>query len=71
VHPLWADDDSTIVAIAQVPVKVVRTQSDSVMNSRGFALVIENADGAEMRHTDGHDNGVVFFSSNSPEELRS
>ena len=31
--------------------------------------MIENADAAEMRHGDGHDNGVIFFSSNLSEEM--
>jgi len=31
--------------------------------------VIENADAAEMRHADGHENGVIFFSSNLSEEM--
>jgi hypothetical protein len=57
------------LAVAQVPVKVVRTQNGDVLNPRGFALVIENADAAEMRHADGHENGVVFFSSNLSEEM--
>ncbi len=57
------------LAVAQVPVKVVRTQNGDVLNPRGFALVIENADAAEMRHADGHENGVIFFSSNLSEEM--
>jgi len=57
------------LAIAQVPVKVTRTQNNGVMNPRSFALVIENADAAEMRHADGRDNGMIFFSSNLSEEM--
>jgi hypothetical protein len=58
------------LAIAQVPVKVLRTQNtNGVMNPRGFVLVIENADGAEMRRGEGHDNGMIFFSGNSSEEV--
>jgi hypothetical protein len=57
------------LAVAQVPVKVVRTQNGDVLNPRGFALVIENADAAEMHHSGGHDNGVIFFSSDLSEEM--
>ena len=57
------------LAVAQMPVKVVRTQNGDTLNPRGFALVIENADAAEMRHADGHENGVIFFSSNLSEEM--
>ena len=58
------------LAIAQVPLKVVRTQNtNGVMYPQGFALVIEDADATEMRHADGHDNGMIFFSSNSTEEM--
>lgn len=57
------------LAIAQVPVKVVRTRNpNGVMYPQGFALVIENADAAEMRQADGHNNGLVFFSCNLQEE---
>ena len=57
------------LAIAQVPVKVTRTQNNGVMNPRSFALVVENAEAAEMRHADGHDKGMIFFSSTSTEEM--
>ncbi len=57
------------LAIAQVPVKVVRTGDNGVLNPRGFALIIENADSAVMRPIDGHNNGMIFFSSNLSEEM--
>jgi hypothetical protein len=57
------------LAIAQVPVKVVRTEDNGVLNPRGFALIIENADGAVMRPIDGNTNGIIFFSSNLSEEM--
>jgi len=57
------------LAIAQVPVKVVRTGDNGVPNPRGFAVIVENADGAVMRPIDGHNNGMIFFSSNLSEEM--
>ena len=56
------------LAIAQVPVHVVRTESYGVMNPRGFALVVEDADSAEMRRVEGRHNGFVFFTSNLSEK---
>lgn len=56
------------LAIAQVPMKVVRTENNGVRNPGGFALMIENADGAEMRKVDGHDTGMIFFSANLSEK---
>lgn len=58
------------LAIAQVQVKVVRTDdSKGGRNPGGFALIIENADSAEMRQVDGRSNGMIFFTSSSPETL--
>jgi len=58
------------LAVAQVPVKVVRTHDgNGIRNPSGFALMIENADSAEMRQVDGHNNGMIFFTSSSPELL--
>jgi hypothetical protein len=58
------------LAVAQVPVKVVRTHDgEGIRNPSGFALMIENADSAEMRQVDGHSNGMIFFTSSSPEVL--
>jgi hypothetical protein len=56
------------LAIAQVPIKVVRTESYGVANPQNFALVIEGADSAEMHDADGHKNGVIFFTSNLSEK---
>jgi hypothetical protein len=58
------------LAIAQVQVNVVRTHNgNGVRNPRNFALMVENADGAEMRPVDGHNNGMIFFDSNLSEEM--
>jgi hypothetical protein len=57
------------LAIAQVPIKVVRTSStNGVLEAQSFALLIENADAAEMRHLEGHDNGMIFFTAHLPEK---
>jgi hypothetical protein len=55
------------LAIAQVPVHVLRTQTDGVNNPQNFAVVVEGADSAEMRNENGGRNGVVFFTSHQPE----
>ena len=57
------------LAIAQVPVHVLRTQTDGVNNPQNFAVVIEGADSAEMRNENGGRNGVVFVTSHQPELL--
>jgi hypothetical protein len=58
------------LAIAQVRVNVVRTHNgNGVRNPGNFALMIENADGVETRQVDGHQNGMVFFTSNLSEEM--
>jgi hypothetical protein len=56
------------LAIAQVPVKIERTQYNGVVNPQSFALVVPDAAGAELRHQEGHDNGCVFFTSHLSEE---
>jgi len=56
------------LAIAQVPIKIERTEYNGVVNPQNFALVVEGADSAELRHQDGHDNGCVFFTSHLSEE---
>ena len=56
------------LAIAQVPVKVLRTESYGVTNPQNFALVVEGADSAEMRQADEKNSGYIFFSSNLSEE---
>lgn len=57
------------LAIAQVPVKVVRTSTtNGVMESQGFALLIEKADAAEMRRIEGQETGLLFFTGYPPEQ---
>jgi hypothetical protein len=54
------------LAIAQVPVKVLRTEESGIIN-RGFALEVHNADSVETRVENGQTNGYVYFSSNLSE----
>ena len=56
------------LAIAQVPVRIVRTESYGVMNPSKFALVVEGADSAEIRRVDGKENGFIFFTSSLTEK---
>lgn len=57
------------LAIAQVPIKVVRSSStNGMLESQGFALLIENADGAEMRRVEGHETGLIFFTGHPSEK---
>ena len=56
------------LAIAQVPLKIERTEYNGAVNPQSFALVVQDAAGAELRHQDGHDNGCVFFTSHLSEE---
>ena len=56
------------LAIAQVPIKVLRTESNGVTNPQSFALVIEGADSVETRDEDGHKSGYIFFTSHLSEE---
>jgi hypothetical protein len=56
------------LAIAQVPVHVTRTQSYGVLDAQKFALVVEGADTAEIRHENEKDNGYIFFTSNLSEQ---
>ena len=56
------------LAIAQVPIQVVRSQSYGVINPRGFAVIVEGADSVETRNEDGGKNGYTFFSSQLSEE---
>jgi hypothetical protein len=56
------------LAVAQVPVKVLRTEEYGVIN-RGFALEVHNADSVETRVEDGQTNGYVYFSSNLSEKM--
>ena len=56
------------LAIAQVPIKIERTEYNGVVNPQSFALVVPDAAGAELRHQEGHDNGCVFLTSHLSEE---
>lgn len=56
------------LAIAQIPVKVLRTESYGVMNPRSFVLELPGADSAEIRRVDGRDTGYIFFTSNLTEK---
>jgi len=57
------------LAIAQVPIKVVRTSNtNGVLESQGFALLIEKADAAEMRRVEGRETGLIFFTSHPSEK---
>jgi hypothetical protein len=56
------------LAIAHVPIKVLRTGNDGVIQPQSFVLVVDGAEGAEMRPIDGHNNGCVFFNSSVSED---
>src|SRR5437867_11176760 len=56
------------LAIAGVPVQVVRTSSYGVVDPGGFALIIQDADTAEMRSDGDHRNGFIFFTSGRKEQ---
>jgi hypothetical protein len=57
------------LAIAQVPIKVVRTSTtNGTLEAQGFALLIEKADAAEMRRIEGRDTGLIFFTGHPPEK---
>lgn len=57
------------LAIAQVPIKVVRTSNtNGTLEAQGFALLLENADAAEMRRIEGRETGLIFFTGHPPEK---
>jgi hypothetical protein len=57
------------LAVAQIPIQVVRTvNNDGSVISQRFAVMMQDADSAEMRDEDGHHNGLVFVTSHSPED---
>ena len=56
------------LAIAQVPIRVVRSESYGVINPRCFALIVQGADSVETRNEDGSKNGYTFFTSPLSEE---
>jgi hypothetical protein len=55
------------LAIAGVPVRVLRSESYGVANPSGFALMVEGADSVEMRPDGDHKCGLVFFTSGRKE----
>jgi len=56
------------LAIAGVPVQVVRTSSYGVVDPSHFALIIQDADAAEMRSEGEHRNGCIVFTSGRKEK---
>jgi len=56
------------LAIAGVPVRVVRTETYGVTNPGSFALVVEGADGAEIRPDGDRKSGFIFFTSGRKEK---
>jgi len=56
------------LAIAGVPVRVVRTESYGVTNPGSFALVVEGADSAETRPDGDRKSGFIFFTSGRKEK---
>lgn len=57
------------LAIAGVPVKVIRTENDrGTANPGGFAIAIENPDATEVRPVGDQKYGFIFFTSGRKEE---
>ncbi len=56
------------LAIAGVPVQVVRTTSYGVVDPGRFALIIQDADAAEIRPDGDHRNGCIVFTSGRKEK---
>ena len=56
------------LAIAGMPVRVVRTESYGVTNPGGFALVVEGADSADLRPDGDRKSGFIFFTSGRKEK---
>ena len=50
------------LAIAQQPIKVLRTEENGVIN-QGYALEVPNADAVETRVENGQTNAYVYFTS--------
>lgn len=55
------------LAIAQQPIKVMRTQDNGVIN-QGYALELPGADAVETRVEDGQTNAYVYFTSSVMEQ---
>ncbi len=56
------------LAIAGVPLRIVRTESYGVIDPGGFALVIEDAHGAELRPNGERRDGYIFFRTGRTEK---
>jgi hypothetical protein len=56
------------LAIAGVPVKVIRTENNGTMNPGGFAIAVENPDAAEVRPVGDQKYGFIFFTSGRKEK---
>jgi hypothetical protein len=56
------------LAIAQIPIQVLGTESDGNGSLAGFVLVIQGAYAADLRQVDGQNNGCIFFRSRVPEK---
>ena len=56
------------LALAGAPVRVLRTESYGVVDPGGFALVIEDADRAELRPNRERKDGYIFFTSRRKEK---
>ena len=54
------------LAIAQVPIQVLPTQSDGFDSPPGFVLVIAGAYAADMQQVNGQNTGCIFFNSSVP-----
>ncbi|MGH7976451.1 MAG: hypothetical protein ACREDS_10495 [Limisphaerales bacterium] len=55
------------LAIAQQPIKVMRTEESGVIN-QGYALEVPNADAVETRVENGQTNAYVYFTSSLVEQ---
>jgi hypothetical protein len=59
------------LAVAQIPIKVLPTENDSLVSPPGFVLMIEGAYAADLRQVNGQNNGCIFFrSSVSQKQIR-
>lgn len=44
------------------------SNTNGTLEAQGFALLLENADAAEMRRLEGQETGLIFFTSKMPEK---
>jgi hypothetical protein len=56
------------LAAAGVPVRILRTENYGVIDPGGFALVIEDAERAELRPDGERRDGYIFFTSGRKEK---